>query len=184
MSRVMEKLRAAIREAETMLNAIAKLEADRHVMRISASAAKSVGEARARFEQEPDAATATQILTVGLLDLARTRLELFSLEFHSNMARETRATAGTLAALVLAIAGTGFAAIAVAIAIGDEHRVTAAAVSAVVFVSLSALAGWATWRTRHNRERALELSLAELENDLQALKPADEQPSGNAPAPR
>jgi uncharacterized membrane protein YqjE len=183
MTRVMEKLRASIGEAETLLNAMAKLEAEEHMMRISARAAKSVGEARARLEQDPPA-NPTQTLVVGLLDLARTRLELFSVEFHANLARETRAAAGKLIALIFGITGAGFAALAVAVWIGEEHRLAATAVPALVFVCLGAAAAWMTWRATRNRERALQLSLAELEHDLQALQHADEQPSGAPTAPR
>jgi uncharacterized membrane protein YqjE len=174
MARVIATLRASIGEAETLLNAIAKLEAEDHMMRISARAAKSVGEARARLDQEPANANPTQTLVVGLLELARTRLELFSVEFHSNLARETRAAAGKLIALIFGITGAGFAALAIAVWVGDNHRIAATAVPALFFVCLGAAAGWMTWRTTRDRERALELSLAEIERDLQELEQSEQ----------
>jgi uncharacterized membrane protein YqjE len=169
---VMEKLRSSIDEAEKLLTAIAAVQAEQHLTRISAQAATAVRAARARLDDEPQLPDATQQLIAGLLALARTRIELFSVELHSNIARETRAQGGKLAALILGITGAGFAALAVAIAVGDTHRVLAAAISAAIFLLLAAGATWATWRALRQRERLLELSLAELQRDLDALEPS------------
>jgi uncharacterized membrane protein YqjE len=171
-ARVMERLRSSIDEAERLLTAIAAIEADEQLTRISARAATVVREARSRIDGDPHEVGTTQQLIAGLLALARTRLELFSVELHSNIARETRTQGGKLAALILAITGAGFAALAVAVAVGDTHRLLATCVSAVLFLLLAAGAGWSTWRATRDRERMLELSLAELQRDLDALEPS------------
>jgi uncharacterized membrane protein YqjE len=112
-----------------------------------------------------------QNLLAGLLDLGRTRFELFSTELREELARLAVALIGGVAILILALFGIAFGAVAVIVAVGEQHRLAATIVVAVLF--LLAAGGVALYlrRLAAVKPRAFEGTLSELQRDLTAIKP-------------
>ena len=109
-------------------------------------------------------------LLAGILDLGRTRFELFSTELREELTRLAAAIVGGLAVLVFAAIGLGFGAVALILSVDPSHRV---AVSVGVAVLFLAGAGIAAWRVRHLaslKPHPFDATLAELRHDLSALK--------------
>ncbi len=75
-----------------------------------------------------------QTLLAGLISLGRTRFELFGIELREELARLATALLGGLAVLVLAALGIAFGALALVLAVGEEHRVMTVCVIAAVFL--------------------------------------------------
>lgn len=112
-----------------------------------------------------------QSLLAGLLELGRTRFELFGTELREELARLATALLGGLAVLVLAALGVAFGAVALILAIGEEHRLAAVISVAAGFL---VLAGLLAWRLRHLaavKPRAFDATLSELRRDLDTIKP-------------
>jgi len=112
-----------------------------------------------------------QSLLAGVVGLVRTRLQLFSTELQEELSRLALALIGTVAVLLLAALGVGFAALALLIALGEEQRAAAAGVIALAFIALAAAAWWSFRSLRRGKPRVLDATLAELERDQEALKP-------------
>jgi len=112
-----------------------------------------------------------QALVANTLALARTRLELFGTELQEELTRLFLALLCAVAVLFLAIVGAVFAAFAVIVGLGEEQRVVAATVIAVVFFGLAAAAAWSTRRVLQAKPHVFHESLRELERDYQSLKP-------------
>lgn len=112
-----------------------------------------------------------QALLATLLELARTRLELVSVESQELLARLVLIVVGAVAAVLLAALALGFGAVALVMAAPAEHRVALAAGLALAFLLA---AGLIAWRVRREaRVRPFAASLAELERDGKALEPRE-----------
>jgi uncharacterized membrane protein YqjE len=113
----------------------------------------------------------TQGLLATLLGLARTRLELLSVETQELLARLVLIMVGAVAAILLAALALGFGAVALVMAVGPEHRVAVAGGLAAVFLAAAALIAWRV--RREARARPCAARLGELARDAVALEPGD-----------
>lgn len=105
------------------------------------------------------------------ISLGRTRFELFGTELREELARFATLLMGGLAVLVLAALGIAFGAVALIIAVGEQHRLTAAGLVAAGFLAAALAAGWALVRFARAKQRAFDASLTELARDYEAIKP-------------
>jgi len=112
-----------------------------------------------------------QNLLAGLLDLGRTRFELFGTELREELARLAVSLIGGLAVLIFAAFGIGFGAIALIMAIGPEHRLVTTICVAVFFFAIAGAAAWQLQRLNSAKPRAFDATLSELQRDLTAIKP-------------
>jgi len=109
-------------------------------------------------------------LLAGVVELGRVRVELVGTELREELARLATTVLGGLVVLILAALGLGFAAIAVVLAVGEEHRLLAVASIAALFLMLAlALAGLLA-RFAGARARPFDATLTELERDYKAIK--------------
>jgi len=107
----------------------------------------------------------------GLLDLGRTRFELFSTELREELGRFAAAIVGGLAILVFVAIGLAFGAVAIILAVDEAKRVWVTVGTAVFFLAAAGVAAWQVRRVAAIKPRPFEATLAELRSDLQALKP-------------
>ena len=73
-------------------------------------------------------------LLTGLLDLGRTRFELFSTELREEMARLAAAIIGGMAIVICVLIGLVFGAVAIILSVGESYRVGVTVGAAVVFL--------------------------------------------------
>jgi len=112
-----------------------------------------------------------QNLLAGLVDLGRTRFELFGTELREELARLAATLLGGLAVLVLVALGLAFGALAFIVWMGEANRLGATIGVAVFFlVFAGAVALWLR-RVTGEKPRAFEATLSELQRDLTAIKP-------------
>jgi uncharacterized membrane protein YqjE len=112
-----------------------------------------------------------QNLLAGLLDLGRTRFELFGTELREELARLATTVLGGLAVLVLAALGLAFGAAAFILSLDEAHRLVAT-IGVALFFALAA--GLLALQLRHfaaAKARAFDATLSELQRDLSAIKP-------------
>ena len=110
-----------------------------------------------------------QALLTTALGLARTRLELLSVEMQELLARLVLIMIGAVAAILLAALALGFGAVALVMAVPAEHRVAVAAGLALIFLAAAAIIGWRV--RREAKVRPFAASLNELKRDTDALEP-------------
>ncbi len=84
-------------------------------------------------------------LLAGIVDLGRTRFELFSTELREELTRLAAAIIGGLAILVFAAVGLAFGAVAIILAVDESKRVWVTLGVAVFFLLA---AGFAAWKVR------------------------------------
>jgi uncharacterized membrane protein YqjE len=112
-----------------------------------------------------------QALLATALGLARTRLDLFSVELQEVLARLVLLVVGAVAAILLGALAVGFGAAALVLAAPEGQRVWVCAGLALAFL---AGALYVAMQVRREAQgRPFVASLAELERDLQALKPRE-----------
>lgn len=107
----------------------------------------------------------------GVLDLGRTRFELFGAELREELARLATTVLGGLAALMLAALGLAFGAAALILNASEANRLAVTVGVALFFVVAAAIVGWQVRRLAAAKPRAFDSTLSELENDLKAIKP-------------
>jgi uncharacterized membrane protein YqjE len=112
-----------------------------------------------------------QNLLTGLLDLGRTRFELFSTELREEMTRLAAAIIGGLAVLVLSLFGLAFGAVAIILSVNPENRLTATIVVAVLFLLAAGGVALVLRRIAAMKPRPFDATIAELRRDLTAIKP-------------
>lgn len=112
-----------------------------------------------------------QALLATALGLARTRLELLSVETQEVLARLVLLMVGAVAAILLGALALGFGAVALVMAVAPEHRVAVSAGLALAFLLAGALIAWRV--RRESRVRPFAASLAELQRDGEALEPRE-----------
>ena len=111
-----------------------------------------------------------QNFVAGLLDLGRTRFELFSTELREELARLATALLGGLAVLVLAALGVAFGGLALIFYVGEANRLWAAAGIALFFLLAAGIVAWVLHRLADIKPRAFDATIAELQRDLKAIK--------------
>jgi uncharacterized membrane protein YqjE len=112
-----------------------------------------------------------QNLAAGLLDLGRTRFELFGTELREELARLATTLLGGLAVLVLAALGLAFVGLCIIFSVSESNRVMAAAGCAAFFFIVAGVAAWQLRRAAGVKPRAFDATLSELQRDLTAIKP-------------
>lgn len=112
-----------------------------------------------------------QSLLAGLLDLARTRFELFGTELREELAKLAAALLGGVAVLLLAALGAAFGAAALILAVGEAHRLVATIAVAAAFLVLAGVLAWQLQRLAAVKPRAFDATLSELQRDLDGIKP-------------
>jgi len=112
-----------------------------------------------------------QALLATVLGLARTRLELLSVEIQEVLARLVLIMIGAVAAILLAALALGLGAVALIMAVPPEHRVAVAAGLALAFLAAAAFIGWQV--RREAKVRPFAASLTEIERDAKALEPRE-----------
>ena len=111
-----------------------------------------------------------QNLLAGLLDLGRTRFELFGTELREELARLATTLLGGLAVLVLAALGLGFSAVAIIVFVSEANRPAVAAGCALFFFVVAGVVAWLLRRAAGVKPRAFDATLSELQRDLTAIK--------------
>jgi uncharacterized membrane protein YqjE len=112
-----------------------------------------------------------QALLATLLELARTRLELVSVESQELLARLVLMIVGAVAAVLLAALALGFGAVALVMAAPPEHRAALAGGLALVFLAAALVVAWRV--RREARARPFAATLAVLQQDGKALEPRE-----------
>jgi uncharacterized membrane protein YqjE len=112
-----------------------------------------------------------QNMLAGLLELGRTRFELFGEELREELRRLAATVLGGLAVLMLAGLGLAFAAAAVILNAAEANRLATTLWVALFFFVLAALVGWQVKRVAAAKPRAFDATISELRNDLKAIKP-------------
>jgi uncharacterized membrane protein YqjE len=104
-------------------------------------------------------------LFVGVIEAARTRLDLAAVEAEIFLLRTVRMLLWALAALACALLALAFAVVAVVAALWDTHRMLGVLCGAGLFVTLAAIFGYVASRAFSFKARLLEGTLAQLETD-------------------
>jgi uncharacterized membrane protein YqjE len=112
-----------------------------------------------------------QALLASVLGLARTRLELLSVEMQEVLARLVLLIIGAVAAILLGALALGFGAAALVMTVAPEHRVAVSAGLALAFLAAAAFIAWKV--RREAKARPFAASLAELKRDAEALEPRE-----------
>jgi uncharacterized membrane protein YqjE len=112
-----------------------------------------------------------QNFVAGLLDLGRTRFELFGAELREELARLAGAIVGGLGVLVLAALGLSFVGLAIVFYVAEANRVLAAGGVALFFFALAGIVAWMLKRATGAKPRAFDATITELQRDLDAIKP-------------
>lgn len=110
-------------------------------------------------------------LVAGVLDLGRTRFELFGTEMREEMNRLAAAIIGGLAVLVFATIGLGFGAVAIILSVDESKRLPVTIGAAVFFLLAAGVAALLLRRVATMKPRPFDATIGELRSDLQALKP-------------
>jgi uncharacterized membrane protein YqjE len=110
-----------------------------------------------------------QALLASALELGRTRLELVSVEMQELLARLVLIMIGAVAAILLAALALGFGAVALVLAVPDQYRLAVTGGLALVFLVAAIILGRRA--AREAKSRPFMASLAELQRDLDELKP-------------
>ena len=105
-----------------------------------------------------------------LLDLGRTRFELFSTELREELARLATALLGGLAVLVLAALGLGFSGFALVVYVSEENRLAAAIGVAVFFFAAAGMVAFLLRRMAGEKPRAFDATISELQRDLNTIR--------------
>ena len=119
---------------------------------------------------DPGAAHPTSLLRglfVNLLEAARTRLDLATVEAEIFLFRAIQMLLWALAALACALLALAFAIVALVAALWDTHRMLGVLSGAGLFVVLAIVFGYIASRTFKGRPHMLEGTLAQLETDAQ-----------------
>jgi uncharacterized membrane protein YqjE len=119
----------------------------------------------------PGLLESAQNLLAGVLDLGRTRFELFGTELREELARLAATVLGGLAALVLAALGLAFGAAALILSVSEANRVAATVGVALFFFLVAGIVAWRLRRLAGAKPRAFDATLSELQRDLNAIKP-------------
>ncbi|HEY8252092.1 MAG TPA: phage holin family protein [Burkholderiales bacterium] len=106
-----------------------------------------------------------------LLDLGRTRFELFGTELREELAHLATTVLGGLAVLVLAALGLAFCGLALIFFVSEANRLAATIGVAVFFLVVAGVLAWVLQRVRGTKPRAFDATIAELRRDLDAIKP-------------
>src|ERR1044072_9191049 len=109
-------------------------------------------------------------LIAGVLDLGRTRFELFSTELQEELNRLAAAIVGGLAILVFAAIGLGFGAVAIILSVSEAYRLWVTIGAAVFFLLAAGIAALLLRRVAQMKPRPFDATIPELRNDLQAVK--------------
>jgi uncharacterized membrane protein YqjE len=111
-----------------------------------------------------------QNFVAGLLDLGRTRFELFSTELREELARLATGILGGLAVLMLVALGLGFGGLTLVFYVSEANRLWAALGIALFFLLGAGIAAWVLYRLADTKPRAFDATIAELRRDLNAIK--------------
>lgn len=106
----------------------------------------------------------------GLLELGRTRFELFSTELREELTRLAAAIIGGLAVLIFAAIGLGFGAVAIILSVDPSNRLSVTVGVAVFFLLGAAVAAWRVRRIAGLKPHPFDATIAELRQDLSTLK--------------
>lgn len=112
-----------------------------------------------------------QNLLAGVLDLGRTRFELFGTEMREELAHLATTVLGGLAVLMLAALGLAFGGFAFVFAMGEENRLWASIGVAAAFFLCGGVLAWWLRRAVEVKPRAFDATIAELQRDLEAIRP-------------
>ena len=112
-----------------------------------------------------------QHMLAGVLELGRTRFELFGAELREELGRLAATVLGGLAVLVLAALGLAFGAAALILHASEANRLAMTVGVAVFFLLAAAIAGWQVKRIAAAKPRAFDATISELESDLKAIRP-------------
>jgi uncharacterized membrane protein YqjE len=110
-------------------------------------------------------------MLAGVLDLGRTRFELFGAELREELARLATTVLGGLAALMLAGLGLAFGAGALILNAAEASRLATTVGVALFFLVAAAIVGWQVRRVAGAKPRAFDATISELKNDLKAIRP-------------
>ncbi len=114
-------------------------------------------------------------LLVGLLALLQTRVELFTAELSAEISWAARLLLWAFIALFFGGLSVLMIALAVVIAVWDEHRVLAASSFAGLFVLVTLVAALTARSRLRSRPPLLSASIDELRRDQSALRPDSER---------
>ena len=109
-------------------------------------------------------------LLAGLLDLGRTRFELFGTELREELARLAATVLGGLAALMLGGIGLAFGAAAFILSVSEAYRLIATIVVACSFLLAAALVAWQVRRATAAKPHVFDATLSELRRDLDTIR--------------
>ena len=112
-----------------------------------------------------------QHMLAGVLELGRTRFELFGAELREELGRLAATVLGGLAVLVLAALGLAFGAAALILHASEANRLAVTVGVAVFFLIAAAIVGWQVKRIAAAKPRAFDATISELESDLKAIRP-------------
>ena len=112
-----------------------------------------------------------QHMLAGVLELGRTRFELFGVELREELGRLAATVLGGLAVLVLAALGLAFGAAALILHASEANRLAVTVGVAVFFLIAAAIVGWQVKRIAAAKPRAFDATISELESDLKAIRP-------------
>jgi uncharacterized membrane protein YqjE len=104
-------------------------------------------------------------LFVSVIQAARTRLDLATVEAEIFLLRIIQMLLWAFAAVACALLALAFAIVAVVAALWDTHRMVGVLGGAGVFVILAAVFGYVASRSLRGRPSMLEGTLAQLETD-------------------
>lgn len=110
-------------------------------------------------------------LLAGLLDLGRTRFELFSTELREELTRLTAAIVGGLAILVFVTIGLAFGAVAIILSVNEANRLAVTIGVAVFFFAAAGVAWLIVRRVATMKAQPFSDTIGELRRDLTAIKP-------------
>ena len=119
----------------------------------------------------PGLMESAQSFVAGLIDLGRTRFELFGTELREELARLATGVLGGLAVLVLAALGLAFCGLAVLFYVDEANRLAAAIGVALLFFLAAGVVAWILQRAADTKPRAFDATISELQRDLKSIKP-------------
>lgn len=111
-----------------------------------------------------------QNMLAGLLDLGRTRFELFGTELREELARLAATVVAGLAVLVLVALALAFGATAFILTVSEANRVTATLGVAALFLLGAGIVALQVRRMTGAKPRAFDATIAELQRDLDAIR--------------